>query len=40
MRFYFDPNSIPMASKDSHTLLRALTASGGIVMELNFKYNS
>jgi hypothetical protein len=39
-RFYFDPNSITMASSDTHVIFGGYNASGALVMRLQFRRSS
>jgi hypothetical protein len=39
-RFYFDPNSITMASSDMHIILAGYSSSGTTVMRLQFRRSS
>jgi hypothetical protein len=38
-RFYFDPNSIVMASNDTHYVLYGLTSTGTVVVRVQFRIN-
>jgi parallel beta-helix repeat protein len=40
LRFYFDPNTITMASGDSHIILRGYGASSTIVLRVEFGFGS
>lgn len=40
VRFYFDPNSITMASGDNHFILRGYSGSSTLVLRIQFRFSS
>jgi uncharacterized protein YjiK len=39
-RFYFDPNSIPMASGDNHYIFQGYTGTSTVVLRVQFRFSS
>jgi len=39
-RFYFDPNTIPMAANDMHQIFSGRTAAGTVVVQIEFRLSS
>ncbi|MCE7985134.1 MAG: hypothetical protein DYG89_28510 [Caldilinea sp. CFX5] len=39
MRFYFDPNTMPMAANDSHQIFSGRAAAGTVVVQIEFRFS-
>lgn len=39
-RFYFDPNTIPMAANNMHQIFSGRTAAGTVVVQIEFRFSS
>ncbi|MCE7985133.1 MAG: hypothetical protein DYG89_28505 [Caldilinea sp. CFX5] len=39
VRFYFDPNTIPMAANDSHQIFSGRTEAGTVVLQIEFRFS-